>query len=276
MRLFVGLLDDAAVFPPGDLPLDEAVPAHLAHQQASYGDLVGPLVVGAADLGALADVVDVLRPGAVDVAVTAPAPLLARALQRAARIPAIRVVAVEASLPDGMSPDEALRVVGGAAGEVPDVFVEVPRDERRERLLAALAWAGHAAKFRTGGVRAELHPDDAELAVSVVAAVRAGVPFKATAGLHHAVRNTDPATGFEQHGFLNLLVATGAAIAGADGPDVAAVLADRDAAGLVARARELPPRVRDAFRSFGTCSIAEPVEELAGLGLLADPAGVPA
>ena len=49
-----------------------------------------------------------------------------------------------------------------------------------------------------------------------VACLSAGVAFKATAGLHHAVRNTDPATGFEQHGFLNLLAAVDAAHRGAD------------------------------------------------------------
>jgi len=31
------------------------------------------------------------------------------------------------------------------------------------------------------------------------------VLFKSTAGLHHAPRNADPPTGFEQHGFRNLL-----------------------------------------------------------------------
>jgi hypothetical protein len=98
------------------------------------------------------------------------------------------------------------------------------------------------------------------------------VPFKATAGLHHAVRNTDPETGFEQHGFLNLLLATDAARAGAEEAEVAAALADRDGTRVAARVRDLAPGVRESFRSFGTCSILEPVEELAALGLTAVPA----
>jgi hypothetical protein len=54
-----------------------------------------------------------------------------------------------------------------------DVFVETPRDERVPEITGMCAAAGFQATFRT-------------------------------AGLHHAVRNADPATGFEQHGFLNL------------------------------------------------------------------------
>ena len=95
-----------------------------------------------------------------------------------------------------------------------------------------------------------------------------GVAFKATAGLHHALRNTDPDTGFEQHGFLNLLAATGAALDGADEARLVTLLADRDAARVADGVRALTPAVREAFRSFGTCSVTEPVEELTGLGLL--------
>jgi hypothetical protein len=42
--LFVGLVDDAALFPPGNAPMDKGLQAHLPHRAASYGDLVGPFV----------------------------------------------------------------------------------------------------------------------------------------------------------------------------------------------------------------------------------------
>lgn len=44
-ELFAAFCDDAAVFPPGELPLDRAVPAHLRHVTAAHAPLVGPLVV---------------------------------------------------------------------------------------------------------------------------------------------------------------------------------------------------------------------------------------
>ena len=94
------------------------------------------------------------------------------------------------------------------------------------------------------------------------------MPFKATAGLHHAVRNIDPGTGFEQHGFLNLLAATAAAREGAPVERLVAVLSERDGARVAGLVSEVDPSVRESFRSFGTCSIDEPVAELVELGLL--------
>ncbi|MFD7136260.1 hypothetical protein [Streptomyces sp. NPDC059894] len=272
--LVAGLCDDAAVFPPGNLPLAQAVPAHVGHLRSSHRDLVGPLVVAAKDLDKLAEVVAGLpeKPadGELDVAVTVPLPQVAEAVAATARIPSVRLRVLEVALPGDSEPGDvttALRTVLGKDPEV-TVFVEVPRDTRRDAVLDALAGTPYLAKFRTGGVRAEFYPDESELAACVLAAVRAGVPFKATAGLHHALRNTDPATGFEQHGFLNLLAATGAALDGADEAELVPLLADRDGARVSEQVRALPSRVREAFRSFGTCSIVEPVAELAGLGLV--------
>ena len=116
--------------------------------------------------------------------------------------------------------------------------------------------------------------DDAELAAEVSAAVAAGVPFKATAGLHHAVRNTDPETGFVQHGFLNLLLATDALLAGGSELDAQGLLAERD--GTIVAERVLAvdaaavERTRRAFTSFGTCSVTEPLAELIELGIVTD------
>ncbi|MCR3718342.1 hypothetical protein LY15_000303 [Prauserella flava] len=264
-----GLCDDAAVFPPGRAPLPEAVDRHRGHCSAAYRDLVGPLVLAAPALDELRPLV---RPDDdLALAVTAPAGpgQLAGAVEAAATLP-VRMVAAEVAVPGDVTEffAELDRL------EVPDVtvHVEVPRDERRPAVLAGLAERGLRAKFRTGGVSAELHPGEDELAAAVVAAVRADLPFKATAGLHHAIRNTDPETGFQQHGFLNLLLATDAALQGSDETAVAGLLARRDAAAIAAAVRGLgadrAETVRRSFVSFGTCSITEPLAELVDLDLI--------
>ncbi|MEX0428517.1 hypothetical protein AB3X52_12875 [Nocardioides sp. DS6] len=269
--LFAGLCDDAAVFPPGNLPLERAVPAHVRHGQAAYADVVGAFVLAAKDLGALSALLDEsgapLPVASLPLSLTVPVTGLAAALEAVAATPAVRLVGVEVAVPEGVAAKEVTPVLEAVPTDV-EVYVEIPRDERRDPLLAALSGTRYAAKFRTGGVRAELYPDEKELAEAVLAAVRAGVPFKATAGLHHALRNTDPETGFEQHGFLNLLTAVAAARAGADVDRLVALLAERDPERVAAGVRALGPEVRETFRSFGTCSIAEPVDELVGLGLL--------
>lgn len=269
--LFAGLCDDAAVFPPGLAPLPDAVGAHDEHLGAWYAGLVGPLVIAATALGDLAEVLDG-RETPLPVSVTLPGgPAQLDGVNEAvAKLP-VKLEALEIAVPDGMGPEELLAALSHATAPV---FVEIPRDERRVPLLTALSGTGHQAKFRTGGVRADLYPDEAELAAAVRAAVAAGVPFKATAGLHHALRNTDPETGFEQHGFLNLMLATDAVLTGGDAE---AVLAERDGAVVAERLRALGAdrvaAVRAGFTSFGTCSITDPLTELAGLGLLEAPRG---
>ncbi|RZQ60974.1 hypothetical protein [Amycolatopsis suaedae] len=267
MSVFARLLDDAAVFPPGLTPLPEAVPAHARHRRSRYRDMVGPLVLAAPALDELGALLD----GPLELSVTAPGgPAQLPGVMAAAAALPVRLQSLEVAAPEGMSATGFFGALG-PAGEVP-VFVEIPRDERRADFLAACADTGRQAKFRTGGVRAELYPDEAELAAAVGAAVRAGVAFKATAGLHHAIRNTDPETGFEQHGFLNLLLATAAAMSGAGDAELAAVLAERDGAAVAAQVSTVDESVRERFRSFGTCSVIEPVTELAALGLV--PAGL--
>ena len=80
----------------------------------------------------------------------------------------------------------------------------------------------------------------------------AGVRFKATAGLHHAIRRG------EEHGFLNLMAAVTA-----PRDRLAEVLAEEDPASL-----ELDEASRDLFAGFGSCSWREPVEDLKELGML--------
>jgi hypothetical protein len=268
--LFSGLCDDAAVFPPGNMPLVDAVPAHARHEASAHASLVGPFVLAAKDLGQLASLVAGCEPESFRLSLTAPLPELSVALAQVDEMAAVRAEALEVALPDDIEGAEVVPALQRAVGERDVVvFVELPRDGRRQAVVAALSGTPYMAKLRTGGVRADLYPDEVELAAAIALLTGASVPFKATAGLHHALRNTDRETGFEQHGFLNVLAATAAALDDAEEAHLVTLLADRDAARVADRVRGLSPDVRDSFRSFGTCSVAEPVHELAGLGLLA-------
>jgi hypothetical protein len=269
-----GLCDDAAVFPPGLAPLPDAVRAYRDRAGAWYAGLVGPLVLTAA---ALTDLAPLLSGGGprLPLSVTLPGGPggLPDVLAAPEHLP-IELRSIEVVVPGGMTTDAFFAQLGDVTGI--DVYVEVPRDRRRAEILDRLPGRCRA-KFRTGGVRAELYPDETELAAAIAAVVAAGVPFKATAGLHHALRNTDPETGFEQHGFLNVLLATDVLLTGGSAQDAAALLSERDStvvAGLICSlGSERVADVRTAFTSFGTCSITDPLTELVELGVVTAPEG---
>ncbi len=273
--IFDQILDDAALFPPGDAPAEIAVPAHDRHRHGGYARFVGPFIVPAARLQDIAALWAQGNYGQrLEVALTfsgGPG-ALAETVSRAANIDRVRVLAIEVAVPASLTVTQAVSAVTDAVPDTVRAYVEVPRDERRPDLIAALAGTRLRAKFRTGGTTAEAYPDEHELAAAIHLSVAHGVAFKATAGLHHAVRNTDAATGFEQHGFLNIIAAVAAASDGATPDDVAAILRSRDGATLadavVALTDEQADAVRQQFSSFGTCSIVEPLEDLVRLGLV--------
>jgi hypothetical protein len=153
--------------------------------------------------------------------------------------------------------------------------------------VAALAGHMAAAKIRTGGVVPEAFPAPRDVAGAMAACQGAGVPFKATAGLHHPVRAEYPLT-YEpncprgvMHGFVNVFIAAAMIREhGIDADRAAAILEERNAAnfhftpegvrwnGLVLGDAELA-EAREGFAlSYGSCSFDEPVEDLRGLGLL--------
>jgi hypothetical protein len=267
--LFTRLLDDAAVFPPGSLSVDEAVGTHASYLASPYGDMVGPLVVADAHLDDVATTTTDMDPGSLDLAVTTPIGTLGDTLARTTAIPAVSLVGLEVSLDPSTDPVDVVRALGDVA--VPrsvTVCVEVPRDKRRLAVIGALAGTRYLAKLRVGGMRADLYPEENELAEAIVVLVGVGLAFKATAGLHHAVRNTDPQTGFEQHGFLNLMLATATAMDEQPLDSVVRALAQRDSTQIARAIRGTDPCVREHLRSFGTCSVTDPVEELSALGLL--------
>lgn len=276
---FAGFFDDAAVFPPGSAPLARAVRDHLWRRGTAYGPAVGNLLVTVTDADALlrearaaamAAGIDLTADPVSAGLVVAPGEL-ADARAAAARLASEVIVSgFELKTDPSASNAEIIGLIDAVtnADLGTAVHVELDRAQLHDGAAAAFAETPVKIKFRTGGLQAAVFPSPAELAEVIVTAVRAGVPFKLTAGLHRAVRHTNPATGFPHHGFLNIAVATALARAGADATAVGLTLASTDAADLVSAFEDLDGSWRQSFQSFGTCSVTEPAETLIELGLL--------
>lgn len=270
--LFAGLVDDAALFPPGNAPMDRALAEHASHRSTWYADVVGPFLCPASRIDELRTALPADQDMALAIVFDVTGDGAHAALRAAASDERVTVVAVEAT--HAILGDDTTSV-GGNLARLPAAtgFLEVPRTgfDAALDLVGATGW--HAAKYRTGGTTDASFPSEVELASFLVVAAARAVPFKLTAGLHHAVRSTTD-DGLEQHGVLNVLVATRVAQQGSDVAKVAAVLAQRLPGPLVEFLRAWDvgtcADVRDAFLSFGCCGVTDPIDDLARLGLLGD------
>lgn len=274
---WVGLVDDAAIFPPGNADLNDAASAYVDRRDTPSADLVGTFVLRDTDLPKVAVAPGVAFP--VSVVVTGGAGQIAGPARACGRSD-LTLAGLEIALrdPDDLAGNarrvvaavDAARVEGDLDEDVP-VYVELPAGEPTHQWLAAadeVASAELRLKFRTGGVEAHLFPAARELAAWIDAALDRETPFKCTAGLHHAVRHTSE-DGFEHHGFLNVLLATRQAFDGAPAAEVVATLEQRDGAALAAGARAADlAGARRWFTSFGSCSVSEPLDDLINLGLI--------
>jgi hypothetical protein len=277
---FVAFFDDAAVFPPGLAPLDQAIADHVARRHTPWAAAVGPLVLPLADLPQARELAasQDLSGGAIMVSVVTPAGGLAAALAaRAALAPELLITAVElkTSLQKAAWERELNEAIHAAAGI--HIYVELTAAQVADGALEVIAGSGVRLKYRTGGIEDHLFPTPEQLAATLSSAVGKNIPFKLTAGLHQAVRYTNPVTGFTHHGFLNIATAAALARQGAGPDQLEEMLHETDHRTLTAAFRSLSPGDgtsppwRGEFISFGTCSVAEPAESLEKLGLL--PAG---
>ena len=263
------LIDDAAIFPPGDAPIHEATATYGSRRDEWYADLVGSFVLRDTDLPLVRGF------GApLSVVVTGGAGQLAGPLGAARRM-GLDVAAVEIAVRDTDDPVGNVRRIDAAARaadiDVP-LVIEIPGPPTAQWLAAAdeVAASEHRLKLRLGHVDHDLIPDSATVAAWIDAALDRETRFKATAGLHRAVRH-DPEGG-GAHGFLNVLVATQVLWDGGSVADATDALEQRDGAALAAADLS---SARRWFTSFGSCSATEPLDDLISLGLLPDPKEAP-
>ena len=284
-QLLHGAIDYAGLFPPAALPLDAAARAYAEYRVGPDAWALGRLMLAARHLQPLAGLLP-------DFGATPPWPLgltlgshpqddleLAAAFHHGAGATFARVTGVEGR---ASTPDEVRALLAAVPPEW-DRFVELPLDQDLAPLIAVLAEHGAGAKFRTGGVTADGFPASEALLGGLAAVVRAGIPFKCTAGLHHPVRGRYPLSyqpdgpSGMMYGYLNVLVT--AALLAAGHPvamvrrvlleeDPAAFRADHEVLGwhdLLLDRNQLAEFRRGGLQGFGSCSFREPVDELLSL-----------
>ncbi|MGH9299020.1 MAG: hypothetical protein ACRDZT_03835 [Acidimicrobiales bacterium] len=271
--LFADLVDDAGLFPPEELPMRAALERHQVDINRANGVLSGRFLCPAGSIGELLGQLG--AEDQLDLALVTPLEedTLRDALESLAADGRVRLAGIE-----GPPASSDLSVLELVPADVP-CSVEVPATGDWRAALSMLGGTAYRAKVRCGGARAELFPTADQLGAFVTECAARDLPFKATAGLHHALGHVDPATSFRHHGFLNLLLSACRAVEGAPEEHVVAALCSTDAAALVAEAQAVredhAKAARRLFVSYGSCSTSEPVEDLASLGLIAPARGRP-
>lgn len=289
--LFVDLVDAVAAFgstdpvtaTPTGAPLVGWLAEHRRHLNSWYAGLVGGLLLPvdeidhlpAASLGEEPPIVGLVGDVRRIMSDLSPGGTLARWTAPQANGGGLRLIE-SAVAKRGEDPMPGLRGLLGLATSYPqlDVFAEIPL---AWGLLAALDTIAEArgegvaiaAKFRTGGLAAELFPTPVELAAVICACRDRALPFKLTAGLHRAIRHNDPETGLSHHGFVNILAASIEAAEGAEVVSVAERLASTDPISLVEVIRPHRMNARPLWTGFGSSRLGEAVRDLATFGLIA-------
>jgi hypothetical protein len=280
--LMAGAVDYAGLFPPAQLPLADALAEYRRALAGADAWMLGRFIVPAVQLPALADAVvrDAHdgRGWTVSAIVREHMDEDAAAVQafnqRAANLH-VRVDTIECRpsssdsitwLAKTFSPAFTVHVEVGVGPTAPDDLRVVARHQLR-------------AKVRTGGLAPDAFPAPASLVAFIESARDVGVPFKATAGLHHAMRGAYPlsdeigAQSATMHGFVNVMLATATVGERLATTTAAALLTRTDHSALVfddERVRwgdvelsiDAIGRMREAqCVSFGSCSFREPADE---------------
>lgn len=299
--LMEDLIDYAGLFPPASLSMEAAVKSFAAYHKGPQAAWLGRFVLPAERLEEFRNAVNALdlppdreaeawRLSALVNDMESDGQLIEsynRATWAGPQPSVIDTLEMKVETPED---------VNAAMRDLPDrvtPYFEIPLGIDPGPLLAAIAKAGARAKIRTGGVTPPAIPAPEAVARFLLAAARARVPFKATAGLHHPVRSSRKLTYAPDspeavtHGFLNVFLAAAFAAEAADGAApwvneaaLTAVLQEENPAafrfasgGVTWQGRSLQASRLQDFRkdfalSFGSCSFEEPRDELSRAGWL--------
>jgi hypothetical protein len=279
--LLAGLIDYAGLFPPARLSMPDAIAKYAGYLEGEFGWVLGRFVVPLSRLAEFGHI----RAATQTTARWRVSCILGSYVDRdfsAIRRFNDREDAVIDVVEARAETAEQVAHVMQKAPEGIEVYLEVPWPCPLE-LMAAIRKSGARAKMRTGGLNPEAIPPTEAVASTILNFARAGVRFKATAGLHHPLRclaalTYEPnAPVARMHGFLNIFLA--AAYQGEREKAAAILDWDRgdqlhfDDSGAQIVDVVIPTdqirKTRERFAiSFGSCSFEEPIGDLRALRLL--------
>ena len=285
---FSGIIDYAGLFPPAGQDMTAAVREYARHSAGPDADLLGRFVVPAARLDEFAAAsAPCISPDAEKWRVSAIAsehPELTRAQVERFNSTYSAVVCDSVEMPVA-SYDDIAQASSAFSDDI-SLFLEVSPHSDPIPLLRDIAQTSASAKLRTGGVVESAIPSSDHVVRFLEVCIEEGVPFKATAGLHHAIRGKYPLT-YEpssptavMFGYLNVFFGAAFAASGTSESALRGILDETDAAafriddlGVWWRdhvvVREQLAVVRQTMAlSFGSCSFTEPVSEARSLKLL--------
>ena len=287
--LLTGLIDYAGLFPPAGLGMVPAVRNYADYRRGADAWALGRFIVPGSRLEEFEGAAAALLPTGADE-IPWPISMLGGSEPGHDAEQVFNFNERHAAFAAGRAAIDTLEVKASDAATItrlvrsaPDhvrVFVEIPLAGDTTPLLETIKANGASAKIRTGGVTADAFPSAEGIARFLIAAAKAAVPFKATAGLHHA-RTAEYRLTYEpdsaeapMFGFLNIFMAAAFARQGADRPTLVRLLEDGEStafrftriAGVWKEPRvstEEIAAMRASFGlSFGSCSFTEPMDDL--------------
>ena len=275
------MIDYAGLYPPAELELPTALGNYRNYQRSPDRWALARLVVPAFRLGELSEA---LRINEDDEPLMLSVVLGSDTARDLAAIEGFRHDEPQARI-------EALELKAGATrdlrsllAEVPVTlprYVELPVPELDAAALEVIADAGAFAKLRMGGITPASIPEAAVVLDFLERAAAQQLPFKATAGLHHALRGVysltyaSNAPQGELYGFMNLLLASAVFWQGGSRDQAGAALLERNPAAIrfsgsslhwcsLSFTTAMLLQLREGFfHCFGSCSFREPLDELA-------------
>jgi len=278
--LLAGFFDYAGLYPPAGLSLRSAVNHYLEYARGKHAWALGRLIVNAERLeelrsaagGHLAELkLSVIVPDLQSF------DAVLGEIERGTPIESLEIKCEEPAM------------IERIAAKIPSaltLYTEIPLEPTGMAAVNAISRTRMRAKIRMGGVVAEAIPQASNVTQMLDELARLRLTFKATAGLHHPIRSSQPLTYERQsaratmHGFVNLLCAAAMLYFGGEKTDAERVLGDEDHTAWradecalewrhVRWSRDQLAELRRKFLvSIGSCSFEEPMQDLEALGWL--------